>query len=85
MTGSCRWRRDPRSSGSLILAEDPTEQSNLAAARPDKVAELMALLDAHAANARAPLYRAEIEAPVVIDKDLSLPFEPGDEWVSVPN
>ena len=67
------------------LAEDPTEQNNLAAARPDKVAELMALLDAHAANARAPLYRAEIEAPVMIDKDLSLPFEPGDEWVSVPN
>ena len=67
------------------LADDPTEQNNLAAARPDKVAELMALLDAHAANARAPLYRAEIEAPVMIDKDLSLPFEPGDEWVSVPN
>ena len=44
-----------------------------------------ALLDAHAANARAPLYRAEIEAPVMIDKDLSLPFEPEDEWVSVPN
>lgn len=67
------------------LADDPTEQNNLAAARPDKVAELMALLDAHAANARAPLYRAEIEAPVMIDKDLSLPFEPEDEWVSVPN
>ena len=67
------------------LAEDPTEQHNLAAARPDKVAELMALLDAHAANARAPLYPAEIEAPVMIDKDLSLPFAPGDEWVSVPN
>jgi len=66
-------------------AEDPTEQHNLAAARPDKVAELMALLDAHAATARAPLYRAEIEVPVMIDKDLSLPFEPGDEWVSVPN
>jgi hypothetical protein len=49
------------------------------------VAELMALLDTHAATARAPLYRAEIEAPVLIDKDLSLPFEPGDEWVSVPN
>jgi uncharacterized sulfatase len=67
------------------LAEDPTEQYNLAAARPDKVAELMALLDAHAATARAPLYRAEIEAPVMIDKDLSLPFEAEDEWVSVPN
>jgi uncharacterized sulfatase len=67
------------------LAEDPTEQHNLAAVRPDKVAELLALLDAHAASARAPLYQAEIDAPVMIDKDLSLPFEAKDEWVSVPN
>ena len=67
------------------LAEDPTEQRNLAPERPGKVAELIALLDAHAADARPPLYQAEIEAPVAIDKDLSVPFEPGDEWVSVPN
>ncbi len=67
------------------LAEDPTEQYNRAAVRPDKVAELLALLDAHAASARAPLYQAEIDAPVMIDKDLSLPFEAKDEWVSVPN
>ena len=67
------------------LAEDPTEQHNLAAERPDKLAELMALLDKHAANARPPLYPSEIEAPVPIDKDLSVPFENGDEWVSVPN
>jgi arylsulfatase A-like enzyme len=67
------------------LAEDPTEQHNLAAERPDKLAELMALLDKHAATARPPLYPSEIEAPVAIDKDLSVPFENGDEWVSVPN
>ena len=67
------------------LAEDPTEQHNLAAERPDKLAELMALLDAHAANARPPLYPSEIEAPVPIDTDLSVPFTPGDPWVSVPN
>ena len=67
------------------LAEDPTEQHNLAAERPDKLAELMALLDSHTATARPPLYPSEIEAPVAIDKDLSVPFENGDEWVSVPN
>jgi uncharacterized sulfatase len=67
------------------LAEDPTEQHNLAAERPDKLAELMALLDAHAANARPPLYPSEIEAPVPIDKDRSVPLENGDAWVSVPN
>jgi hypothetical protein len=45
----------------------------------------MALLDSHTATARPPLYPSEIEAPVAIDKDLSVPFENGDEWVSVPN
>ena len=67
------------------LADDPTEQVNLAKARPDKVSELKALLDAHAANSRPPLYEPEIEAPVAIDKHLAQPFEAGDEWVSVPN
>ena len=67
------------------LADDPTEQVNLAKARPDKVSELKALLDAHAANSRPPLYEPEIEAPVAIDKHLAQPFEADDEWVSVPN
>ena len=67
------------------LAEDPTEQVNLARARPDKVSEMMALLDAHAAESRPALYEPEIEATVAIDKHLALPFEAGDEWVSVPN
>ena len=58
---------------------------NLAASRPDKVTELMALLDAHAAASRHVLYEPELEAPVAIDKHLALPFEEGDEWVSVPN
>jgi hypothetical protein len=31
------------------------------------------------------LYEPEIEAAVAIDKHLALPFEQGDEWVSVPN
>ena len=67
------------------LAEDPTEQVNLAESRPDKVSELMALLNSHAAESRAPLYEPEMEGAVAIDKHLALPFEEGDEWVSVPN
>jgi len=67
------------------LADDPTEQVNLAKARPDKVSELKVLLDAHAANSRPPLHEPEIEAAVAIDKHLAQPFEAGDEWVSVPN
>jgi uncharacterized sulfatase len=67
------------------LAEDPTEQNNLADTHPDKMAELMALLDAHHAASRSPLYEAELEVPVAIDKHLAEPFEQGDEYVYVPN
>ena len=67
------------------LAEDPTEQVNLTEARPDKVSELMSLLNAHVAESRPALYEPEIETAVPIDKHLAQPFEAGDEWVSVPN
>ena len=40
------------------LAEDPTEQNNLAASHPDKLKELSALLAAHQASSRGPLYES---------------------------
>jgi arylsulfatase A-like enzyme len=67
------------------LASDPTEQRNLADARPDKVEDLLALLDAHQTGARAPLHPHTIEAPVALDKPLGQPLEPGDEYVYWPN
>lgn len=67
------------------LAEDPTEQHNLASARPDKLAELTALLDAHHRHARKLLYPAVLEAPVAIDKTLAERFEEGDEYIYWPN
>jgi len=53
------------------LAEDPTEQDNLADARPEKLAELEALIEAHWADARDPLYPHQSESPVCIDKTLA--------------
>ena len=67
------------------LAEDPTEQINLAASRPEKVAELLGLLDAHAAEARPPLYPAVLESAISIDKTLAEPFEEGDDYIYWPN
>lgn len=67
------------------LADDPTEQRNLAETRSDKVAELAALLEAHQATARPPLYRAAMEAPVAIDKTRADQVDSGDEYVFVPN
>ena len=67
------------------LADDPTEQRNLAQQRPDKVKELVALLNQHKENARPPLYPYVLEAAVAIDKTLAEEFVPGDEYIYWPN
>ena len=67
------------------LSADPTEKVNLAEARPDKVAELQALLDQHEAGAREPLYPYTIEGPVAVDKTLADTLGPDDEIIYWPN
>ncbi|MEQ8557510.1 MAG: sulfatase [Henriciella sp.] len=67
------------------LAEDPTEQVNLAEDRPDKLAEMKALLSAHQQGAREPLYPYTLEGPVAVDKTLADRIEPGDEIIYWPN
>jgi uncharacterized sulfatase len=52
---------------------------------PDKVMELQALIEAHWADARAPLYPYTVESPILIDKTAADTFEPGDEYVYWPN
>jgi uncharacterized sulfatase len=67
------------------LAEDPTEQTNLAASHPDKLEELEALLVAHQASSREPLYESVVQMPVMVDKTLAEKFVEGDEYVYTPN
>jgi uncharacterized sulfatase len=67
------------------LAEDPTEQNNLAASHPDKLKELSALLAAHQASSRGPLYESVTQMPVMVDKTLAEKFVEGDEYVYTPN
>ena len=67
------------------LAEDPTEQSNLASSHPDKLTELMALLDAHQRDAREPLYPSAVEAAMPLDKTNADRFEDGDKFIYWPN
>lgn len=66
------------------LSSDPTEQTNLAARRPDKVAELKALIAAHRAGWSGPLYPYVGEMPVMIDKTLAEPATAEDEYVYWP-
>ena len=67
------------------LAEDPTEQVNLADQEPEKLQELIALLAAHQEGARAPLYPHTMEGPVAVDKTRADRIEPGDEIIYWPN
>jgi uncharacterized sulfatase len=67
------------------VAEDPTEQRDLAAEFPEKVAELTALLETHNADQAAPLWASRAELPVLIDKPLGVEQLPTDEYVYVPN
>ncbi|MFN3912418.1 sulfatase-like hydrolase/transferase [Hyphomonas sp.] len=67
------------------LTNDPAEKTNIAQARPEKVAELQALLDRHHDGARGPLYASTTDIPVAIDKTGAEKAEPGDEYVWWPN
>ena len=75
----------PKKSWLYNLAVDPTEQNNLAETRTDKHRELMALLAAHKASARKPLYPYTAEMPVALDKSLGKRFESGDAFIFWPN
>ena len=67
------------------LSADPSEQVNLAETHPEKLAEMEALIEAHWADARPPLYPHQTEGPICIDKSVvDRPCE-NDEYVIWPN
>ncbi len=67
------------------LEADPTEQHKLAKARPDKIRELRALLDAHNAEQAPPAWPSLIDVPVSVDKTLAEAESPDDEYIYWPN
>ncbi|MCZ4298204.1 sulfatase [Henriciella marina] len=67
------------------LSSDPTEQINIASERPEIVADLAALLDAHQQAAREPLYPFTLEGPVAVDQTLAEKLEPGADVIYWPN
>jgi arylsulfatase A-like enzyme len=67
------------------LAEDPTEQLNLAARRPDKLAELMALLERQNETLGPPAWPSLVEGVIPVDRTQASPYEPGETYVYWPN
>ena len=67
------------------LKTDPTEQRDLAAQLPERVAELQALLDAHNTQQAAPMWPSVVDGPQLIDKTEAESYSPGDEYIYFPN
>ncbi len=63
------------------LAADPNERVDLAAERPEKLAELKAALAAHNAEQLPSAWPSQGSFATNIDKDLSQPDEPDDEYI----
>ncbi len=67
------------------MKADPNERHNLASERPDKVAELDAILAAHLEEQAPPRWPSRTALSVSIDKHLNQPESPDDEYVYYPN
>ena len=63
------------------LKTDPNEHVNQAAAHPEKVAEMTALLKSHDSQQSRPAWPALLEGPIPIDRPLGAPRRKGEEWV----
>jgi len=63
------------------LANDPAERTNLAGARPDKLAELAAILAEHEEQMVLPAWPALIEGPIAVDRTLDAQRVEGEEYV----
>ncbi len=63
------------------LRQDPTERHDLAAERPDKVAEIRAEIDAHNLTQQPPAWPSVADMPINIDKDTSIADAPDDEYI----
>jgi arylsulfatase A-like enzyme len=75
----------PKKTWLFDMTADPTERHDLADERPDKVRELMVVLEGHEAQMVVPSWPSLIEGAIPIDHPAGVPFSPDDEYVGWPN
>ncbi len=79
------WKQNvsdpPGRSWLFDLRSDPNEQRDLSRERPEKLAELRAALAAYNAEQAEPAWPSQMMVPINIDKDLSRPDAPDDEYI----
>jgi arylsulfatase A-like enzyme len=67
------------------MKADPTERTNLAASRLDKVKDLSRVLERMEADMVPPAWPSLIEGPIAVDHPLNVPDRPDDEWIQWAN
>ncbi len=63
------------------MAEDPTEQVNLAGKNPQKVSDLKALLAEHEKETSEPAWPSLLEGRIAIDYPANIPLKEGDDYI----
>ena len=63
------------------LAADPTEQTDLSAREPARVAELRAMIAAQNKGMAKPIWPGLVEGPVRIDVPLNTPWQGGQDYI----
>ena len=63
------------------LRDDPTEQHDLSAQEPDRVAAMRAMIEAQNAGLPPPIWPALLEGPVRIDVPLNTPWREDQEYI----
>jgi arylsulfatase A-like enzyme len=63
------------------VAEDPTEQVDVADKNPQKVSELKALLAEHEKEISEPAWPSLLEGRIAIDYPGDVPFREGDDYI----
>jgi arylsulfatase A-like enzyme len=63
------------------LSSDPTEQHDLSAQEPERVAAMRAMIEAQNADLAPPIWPALLEGPVRIDVPLNAPWREDQEYI----
>ena len=75
----------PRKTRLYHLAQDPTEQNDVSAKHPQKIAQLSAILDAHNSEQAAPSWGNNVLMPIWVDKTPADNVTLEDDYILWPN
>src|SRR3546814_18104614 len=63
------------------LAADPTEQHDLSAQQPQRVAQLSAMIEAQNRDMAKPIWPGLVEGPIRIDVPMNAPWQGGQDYI----